>query len=360
MPLTELHIHQFRNLTTASLQPSAAFNLLYGENGAGKTSILEAIYLLSHNKSFRSSKIEHLIQNNHTACAVRAVLADQQHIAIQRHKDKPVVAKLNSNKAPSIHAITQRVPSILITTKSYRYFTDGSKYRRSFLNWGLYHSQRDFLSLWRDNQKALAQRNAALKQSRHSAALEIWTNKYINGAEQIHAAYQDYIEQLQPIFTQLVEDFLPDMQTHLRLDYQCGWNTDISLKQALDECHYADQQAGHTTRGIHRADMQMYYQNIPVHQFLSQGQQKLASYALVLAQGKLLHQTQQLSPIYLIDDLPAELDQQKQRLVLDSIANINSQCFITSIEPLHLNNYPHEKFHVTSGCVSRETQKTPS
>ena len=315
--------------------------------------MLEAIYLLSRGKSFRSTKTNKLIQQQQGKFTVFASLSDKNTIGLERITNKTRFL-LNGDKVVSINQIAPHIPTQLITTKSYRYFTDGPKVRRNFLNWGLYYFDPSFLSSWKENQKALAQRNAGLKQRGGIKHIDPWTELYLQTALQINQNYVSYIEELQPLFSRLIHSFLPNIS--LELSYNPGWPKDEPLNEILAKNQDADYRLGFTQYGIHRADLEITYNKSTALHFLSQGQLKLASYALILAQGQLLDQKTQNTPIYLIDDLSAELDDEKQALVISSIAKLKSQCFITAIDPSHLtsltNAYSTELFSINEGKLN--------
>jgi DNA replication and repair protein RecF len=357
MLIQELQLQNFRNIASLNIKPGKGFNLIYGPNGAGKTSILEAIYCLSYGKSFRSTKLDQLIQNNNDLFTVFAKLAPHDNrIGFKRALGATTI-QYNDERTSSLSRIALCIPTQLITTSSYRIFTDGPKARRQFLNWGLYYTEPPFTKCWRALQKALQNRNACLKQRRPLSEMGPWTAEYIQCATQVDAFYQAYITELEPIFSRLIRFFLPDIT--LSLTYNRGWPMDQSLEACLLEHQDNDYRIGHTQKGAHRADLQVSCHQKAAHDYLSQGQLKLAAYALILAQGKLLHQKTRSAPIYLIDDLPAELDPSKQQLVLQSLAELKAQSFVTGINKKDLaiiaDQFPAETFQVCNGNVSRET-----
>jgi len=335
--ITTLQITDFRNLPTVNITPGPCFNIFYGNNGTGKTSILEAIYYFGFGRSFRTSNISRLIRETCDRFSLYSQLSindSNVSIGIERTLDGNRRLRQNGENIKSIASIAECLPIQLICTDSYRFFHDGPKTRRQFMNWGLFHVEPAFFPLWQRLLQLLKQRNAALK-SRHSRSeISIWTNELIDLADKIDNLRQDYVKQLQPLLEDLISKLLET--TSLEIEYNPGWDISQGLEAALNQSYFKDQALGYTSRGPHRADLQLRFSGVPAKDILSQGQQKLASYALLLAQGQLLHQKSK-SPIYLIDDLPSELDSDKRSAVTNVLKALGAQVFITGIAQQELS-----------------------
>ncbi|MDF1653968.1 MAG: DNA replication/repair protein RecF [Coxiellaceae bacterium] len=357
MQLNKLVLQQFRNISHAELCLSPHINLFIGENGAGKSSLLEAVYLLSYGRSFRSSQQERLIQHNTEAFTLFTELSHGSKdfaLGYERNVLGKSQIKINGANKTSLSALSAHLPSQLLTTTSYRYFTDGPKLRRSHLNWGVFYQDTQFGPLWSRLQKSLKQRNAALKERVSREQVSAWDPELILHSESIHKLRASYVAALQPVLQQLLAVLLDGYQ--LQLCYEPGWNTDLSFSEALDAGYFRDTQVGYTTQGPHRADMQMYLDDLPAHLVLSQGQQKLAVYALCFAQGLLLSQHSHTTPVYLIDDLVSELDSQKIECLAQVLQQISAQTLITGIhqhlfQPI-IDALPTETHLVSNGCLS--------
>lgn len=332
MSIIKFRADGFRNLKRIHIKTSPYFNFFYGQNGAGKTSILEAFYYLGMGKSFRSHLSNRIIQHQMDCFSIFLHLQQQQTtipIGIERYKNGTRRIKINGEPTTSIATLAKLLPIQLLSTESYRYFYDGSKPRRQFLDWGLFHVKPGFFTLWQSLQQALKQRNACLRMQVSNQEIQAWDEQIAKDAEKIDRMRQEYVEELHPILTELFHLLLPETQLELR--YSRGWTKDQSLLACLQKHLHRDRQLGYTQYGPHRADLQLHTEKAPAHDHLSQGQQKLASYALRLAQGVLLKQETQVSPIYLIDDLASELDRSKQHLLFGVLAQLEAQVFLTSI-----------------------------
>jgi DNA replication and repair protein RecF len=361
--INSLSITNFRNLTSVNIKPSSSFNVFYGDNGAGKTSFLEAIYFLGLGKSFRSSNINRIIQHDADSFSIFAIIEnDQQQIPLgmQRSRNGSRHIKFDGESIQSLAPIAKQIPLLLISTMSYRFFHDGPKIRRQFLDWGLFHVEPSFYSLWQRLQRILKQRNMGLKSHLPSRDIAAWNLEFVEAAEAIDQLRVKLTTKLEPILLKQLNILMPELDFSLR--YQRGWSKEESLLQLLENNFHRDNQLGYTYYGPQRADLQLLCQKVPAQDVLSQGQQKLSAYALQLSQGMLLKQETGNTPIYFIDDLPSELDNNKRVCVTKTLQSLGAQVFITGIEledlrPL-LNLNTIQLFHVEHGtvCVKKRHQ----
>lgn len=336
--ITALQLTDFRNLPSVDIQPSAHFNIFYGNNGAGKTSLLEAIYYFGFGRSFRTSNASSLIRENCSQFLLRSQLQTQNQgisIGIERSVDGGRRIRQNGENIKSIAQIAEQIPLQLISTDSYRFFHDGPKHRRQFINWGLFHVERSFFPIWQRLLGIIKQRNAALKSKLPKSEVLIWSKELLDLSHKIDTLRNDYINELQPILEELLSVVLNKMD--FSLAYNPGWDRLIGLEDSLERSFFKDRAMGYTTVGPHRADLQLLIKNIAAKDILSQGQQKLASYALLLAQGRLLRSKTGSSPVYLIDDLPSELDPDKRLAVINVLKELDAQVFITGITEQELS-----------------------
>lgn len=324
-----LNIHNFRNLSNISTTFSPSFNLVCGVNGAGKTSLLEAIYYLGLGKSFRASLSHRIIQHEHESFVLAANITtpSQQSLGIERKRTGERQIKLNGDLQTTIAEITKQLPIQFMSPISYRFFHDGPKIRRQYLDWALFHVEPNFLNLWQRFQRVLRQRNAALKQN---ASVNAWNAEYITTAIAVDQAREKIFAQLTPLCLTQLKHLLPNFEFNLR--YKRGWANNSDLSSLLNVHLMRDQQLGYTYYGPQRADFILEQGGISVQDNLSQGQQKLAAYALHLSLGMLLHEKTQQSPIYLIDDLPSELDANSRGKIIAALIELDAQVFVTSID----------------------------
>jgi len=339
--IKKLNLTNCRHFESFSIVPCSNLNLITGANASGKTTILEAIYVLAHGKSFRTSTLDTIIKKNEDMVTIFSEIGaldssdEQEQVGLQKIRGQSINLHINKEAIKSIKKLTEKLPIQLITTESTRFFTDGPKLRREFLAWGLFYTNENYYACWRSYQRALAQRNRVLKNKQHPDDLRIWDNTFIESANHLDQFNKAYLSLFEPIFYQILSDFLPGLD--LTLLYNRGWSEDVTLDQALQADLDKSYALGYTTKGQHRLDLQLIIDNKEAQHVLSRGQLKMASYALSLAQGLVLKKLTGKAPVYLIDDLSAELDQNRQKLVFELLNTLNSQIFVTSIEQMGLN-----------------------
>jgi DNA replication and repair protein RecF len=360
MLISRLSIQNFRNLSPITLQLSPHMNAFYGANGSGKSSILEAIYYLGRGKSFRTHIADRLVQDNTQEFVLFAELTDTADssgtpakIGLSRHLRKPLQIKINAEPAKSIAELASYLPLQFINHDSYQLITEGPKVRRQYLDWGLFHVEPKFFSLWKQAEKILKQRNSLLKTTCSQALLQPWSEQYAAVSQQLAELRQAYFAELLPYCEQTMQQLLNF--SDIRINYYRGWHHQKDLLQLLTHNIGKEAQLGYTLYGAHRADIKIEYQQRPAQDFLSRGQQKLLVTALALAQGQLFQQKTQQRCLYLIDDLPAELDSEKQQLLADYLATIKAQVFVTGVSLHDVANLVEGKqnkmFHVKHGTI---------
>jgi DNA replication and repair protein RecF len=352
-----LQIRQFRNLIDVELTTSPQFNLFHGQNGAGKTSLLEAIYYLGLGRSFRTHIANRLIHHDADSFSIFANLhGTHGHLPVgaERLRQGDRQLKINGENITSWSPIAKQLPLRALSAMSDRFLLDGPKIRRQFLDWLLFHVEPSFFAIWQELQQALKQRNAALKARLPINQISFWDNTFCNAADQIDQLRETLIIHFQPLFLEILALLLPGIS--LQIKYYRGWNSDETLTQRLKSNLGRDLQAGFTQYGPHRADLPILLNTIPAQDVLSQGQQKLVTYALHLAQGLLLQQRTAAQPIYLIDDLPAELDAEKRAVLATLLKKMHAQVFVSGITVEELadliDSNTTKLFHVEHGKVS--------
>lgn len=359
MSLEQIIISHLRNLSDVSIDLHPKFNIFFGQNGSGKTSVLEAIHMLNMGRSFRSRYIRRIIQHEHDSTTLFSRLTHKDttiKVGTERDKQGNIRIKINDETAQSPIEITKLFPLLLICPDSHGLLSAGPKFRRQFIDWGLFHVEQTFYPQWQTVQRAIKQRNAALKQYRYeSEHVVLWNTELIRSAYILNDLRKRHVAELAPLFSEHLSRFLPDLE--ITLSYYPGWNEDDGLETVLNHSLSRDVDLGYTQYGPHRADLKIRINNVPVHEFLSQGQQKLTIYAMRLAQGQLLKNSTNRSSIFLVDDLPAELDIRKRAIVVDALSELEAQVFITGAEQSELKHieehYDCYSFHVEQGKINR-------
>ena len=360
MSLKRLSVTGVRNLQPVTLHPSPRINLIYGTNGSGKTSLLEAIHLLGLARSFRSSRLEPVIQYGGDACTVFAEITQPNgltsSIGITRSKQADYQIRIDGQTVRSIAQLAEALPLQLINPDSFRLLEGAPKQRRQYLDWGVFHVEHQFLVMWQRLQKSLKQRNSLLRRGRiQRSMLAPWEAELVSAAEQIDGFRQAYLQRLKPVFEEVLARLVP--LDELSISYYRGWDKEKTLAQVLDEQFERDTHLGYTQAGPQRADLRMRCRSLNAVDILSRGQQKLVVCALKIAQGYLLkeygvHQ----ECIFLVDDLPSELDEQHRKALCALLEELECQVFISCVDIEHLrdcwkNDTPLSMFHVEHGHI---------
>ncbi len=371
-----LDISGLRRFDRVTLAPGPGLNLITGDNGAGKTSVLEALHLMAYGRSFRGRVRDGLIRTGADAVEVfvewqepprhppdgRAV-ADRiasparTRRAGLRHGGQSWQGRLDGAAVDHLGDLCAALAVVTFEPGTHALVMGSGEPRRRFLDWGLFHVEPGFLPLWRRYARALKQRNALLKARIQDGQLDAWEHELADAGGPLAGHRQRYLEQLQPRLQAMVAELLPAAGA-TSLEFQPGWRRDeLSLADALLLSRGRDLVAGFTTVGPHRADWRISYTNIPAREVLSRGQAKLTVLALLLAQAEHHASVAGAWPVVVLDDLASELDRAHQRRVLQWLLASGAQVFITATEPpptLHELGAPITRFHVEHGQIRSE------
>lgn len=348
MSLAEFYLQNFRCIESAELSLHAGCTLIWGGNGAGKTSLLEALFLLGRGRSFRTRYSEHLIRRG----TERLMVFGRSHtglnyagVEFDRHRGSQ--AKVNGTSLDSLAKLTLTFPVQIIDPDIHKLVEESGKRRRRWLDWAVFHVEPRFGDWWMRYGRALRQRNAALKA--HADARP-WEVELVDLGERISEARRTVFDALLPHWRRIITAVnCPEGDLH----YAKGWASHLSFREALDASRKRDELHCITHPGPHRADLLIHVKERPARDVLSRGQQKLMAAALALAQLRLLRDTLGMLPALLLDDPAAELDAEHLAAVVREISELGCQLIATSLEPEipgFLN--PDRVFHVEQGRVS--------
>lgn len=359
MYLTRLDIRDLRCLAPLSIQPGPRLNWVTGDNGAGKTSLLEAIHLLAYGRSFRGPVRDGLIRSG---AADLAVFAEWQEAAQRlrrvglRHSGQTWEGRLDGAPATALGELCAALAVVTFEPGSHALISGGGEPRRRWLDWGLFHVEQDFLPLWRRYARALKQRNALLKSRPRTDQLEAWEHELAEAGEPLSSRREAYLERLQDQVAAVAADLVPSLG-QANLQFQPGWRRqDLALADALLLARERDLATGYTSVGPHRADWRIDYAARPSREALSRGQAKLTALACLLAQAQDYARQKGEWPVVALDDLASELDRAHQRQLLDRLQASGAQVFISGTElPADAGRGNGEAawFHVEHGVVTR-------
>ncbi|MEM7304638.1 MAG: DNA replication/repair protein RecF [Pseudomonadota bacterium] len=353
MWLTSLQAQNLRCFEKIELKLSPDINFFIGDNGAGKTSILEAVDTLSRGKSFRANHLRTIANYDNPEMSIFAEVDDGSKHSVQlgiQFRQNRTELRINREKVKKWSELAVCLPVIDIHPESYLLITGGPVERRKFLAWGTFHVEPSFLPLWTEYYRALRQRNACLREQKPDQARH-WHPILAANGEKINSLFRKYSEQLSPYVTDLLRDF--ELPQEIELCYSSGFN-DQSLFDGLDKELKRHPKPMVTSCGPHRSDIKIYWNDHEFAKTSSRGQQKVLALVLKLAQAKLLSNVSNKPSIYLIDELPAELDEKRCFSALSILKSLKCQAFITSVSTERIESFTtahSNTFHVEQGQV---------
>ena len=348
--LTTIDIENFRCIRAAHLTLDPQATGIVGENGSGKTSLLEAIYFLAHGRSFRANQREKLLppQTDFLRVVGRVQTARGELVAGIEYGKQGTRANLAGQGISGIAEIAEILPVQVIDPGVHRLIEEGSARRRRLLDWGVFHVKHEFLGVWRRYQRALQQRNAVLRSNGDEQLLAAWEGELGTAGHRVDTLRSEYASQLLPHFVGIAEQLLGAQGA--RFSYRRGWAAEHELVAQLIESRPRDQRLRTTTVGAHRADVAFVFEGAPARDRVSRGQQKLLAAAFILAQ--LAFQAAQGAPpaCLMLDDPAAELDVDNLGKLLAAVSKIPAQLVITSVHESGLEGVKlGRKFHVKQG-----------
>ncbi len=356
MAITRLSVEKFRNLNAVDLELDHGFNFLVGNNGSGKTSLLEAIFYLGHGRSFKSAVTNRIISYDESHFTLFGQIQEGQHqwsVGLQKLRQGNTLVKINGEDGNKIADLAHLLPMQLITPEGLTLLNGGPSYRRAFLDWGLFHHHLHFHSAWSNLNRLLKQRNAALNQFQPYEAIKVWDIELAKLAHQVSDWRAEYAEALRPEIEQTCRLFLPELE--INVNFHQGWDKNTEYSDLLLQNFERDKALGYTFSGPQKADFRFKANGLPVEDVLSRGQLKLLMCALRLAQGEHLMKEKQRSCIFLIDDFASELDQFKRALLAERLQQSNSQVFVTAITQRQLKEMQVKTsglFEVKEGVIT--------
>ncbi|AOU96621.1 hypothetical protein BI364_00015 [Acidihalobacter yilgarnensis] len=355
--LTEIAFSNIRNLQAQQLVPGSGVNLITGGNAAGKSSVLEAIHLLSLGRSFRTSQLDRVIRQPLDACWVRGRIRDgidgrERLIGFQR-ADKKNKSRVDGADASSVAQLARLFPVQIIHPESHRLLTGGPSLRRAFLDWGCFYADTNFHLAWRQYRRVLLQYNTALKRQLDSNTLQsLETELSLRGME-LDESRRRYLSEF--LMALPVTDGLWPDKSDRSFRYDSGWTDGISLNEALARNRLRSMRAGTALVGPHRAELRVEHQNEAAAAVLSRGQIKRVTVALMLAQIELYERNASCSCVLMVDDVASELDSESMLLVSQVVMQRGGQCFITALSDRDVEAFTrlnHRMFHVEHGQLS--------
>ena len=340
MHLSSLHTIDFKNYQELQLEFNPQVNCFTGDNGVGKTNLLDAVHYLSMCKSYFNPVDSQNIRHEQPFFMIRGEfhhkeVSERIDVAVQKGQKKKVSRKKKQYDKLSEHI--GRYPVVLVTPNDAELILGGSETRRRFMDVIISQYDRVYLEHLIRYNKALQQRNTLLKDMVRSgrfdiSALEPWDMQLSEHAKVIHATRKELLAQLGPVFNANYSDISGD-QEQVSLSYESHL-FEAGMDQLLKESLTKDRQMQYTTTGVHKDDLLFKIGDHPIKKFGSQGQQKSYLLALKLAQFFLIKEKKGIKPILLLDDIFDKIDESRVKALLRAVNDEQfGQIFITDTHP---------------------------
>jgi len=361
MHLKKIGIHGLRNLTSNEVSLSPTSNFFFGENGSGKTSVLEGLYVLGRGRSFRSRTLDLVINENEESCTVFGLIDKNDvniSLGVTRTRNNDFRFKMNGQKVNNSSSLADTMPLLLINSDTFKLLDGGPQFRRQYLDWGLFHVEHSYRKSLKNFKRTLKQRNSLLRCDRINVdLLNSWNTEFVSFAEAIDKYRKSdlvgLVEKIKWVLSEITD------LGNCEFKYYSGWDTDKKLLEILEKNQQKDINMRVTTHGPQRSDLRISLDAKPANEVLSRGQSKILVAAMQIAQGYLYYEKTAEKCLYLIDDLPSELDFSHRKKVGKLLWDLGAQTFVTGVlkEDL-LNSWPKEDlnmkmFHVEHGKITQ-------
>jgi DNA replication and repair protein RecF len=360
--LATLNVSHFRNIAHADLAFSPGINLLVGENGAGKTALLEAVHLLARGRSFRTPQAKQLIRHNEKELLVRGeVSSSVTSHQLARSKSSTGVneARIDGQSVNRQSRYAELLPLQTLLPGIGDLVLDGPAIRREFVDWGLFHVEQSYLVTAQRFRKALTQRAAWLKEGpSEDFSMDPWVATLARAGAEISTWRHRFVDALNAQFQQT----LVRMQANFSCDlhYQgSGFSEEEALAQ-LAASFERDKRYATTHVGPHRADVDIRVDGVTAKTIVSRGQAKLIASSIVLSYAAELAVRSGAQPILLLDDFGAELDESHRERFFAELRSLGCQVIATTTDqPEHLVGASSldttRVFHVEHGSVTQNS-----
>lgn len=357
MRVKSLNIKNLRNISSTQIDFNPCLNCFIGDNGAGKTSILESLSVLSKGRSFRSGQISSLIgpedKSFQVVSKIESQAGDSHQLGMERDGER-WSARHNGEDVTQLSELTQLIPHVLLEPNSHTLVSGPPDGRRRYLDWGVFHVEHAFLILWRRYNRVLKQRNAALKQA-NKRVVESLDAQFIRLGEELHMARKVHAGLLDIMLQKQISLFCETLDG-ITLSYKKGWHGD-KLADAIHVSDSRDFERGSTGPGPHKADLYLSLNGTPAKERLSRGEQKALTAALIIAQAQMICESGE-KPLLMLDDLSSEFDELHLGKVLKAGVDLGVQILVTgtTLAPA-IKAYEglYTVFHVKQGSVSSMT-----
>ncbi len=352
MYLTKLDIYDVRNLTEVHMECGPGLNIISGKNAAGKTAILEGIHILARISSFRTPRINDVIQHGKQQLSISAQIngeLNNKFVTGLEKSRQTTKIRFNGSNVYKRSEQARNLPVMTVSPESQRLLSGAPRERRHWMDWSMFHVEPSYMEYWQKYHNALRHRNALLRSHASQAQFDVWENQLANTSVILREFRKNYVDKLNNRITDVSNGHIGEINISLHTEEA----TREAIRNNLKQQRPNDIMLGHTQQGPHREDIVFNVNGRDAGKTLSRGEGKMFVLFLFLTQALeyISHTSHQ--PILLIDDLAAELDKEARKNVLNRLKCHNLQAFITTTErdSLESTTETHKWFHVEQGNI---------
>lgn len=353
MYIKRIKLINFRNYSSQDILLEPEINIFFGDNAQGKTNILEAIFLCSMGKSFRTKKDKEMIQltKDFSSIEIEYAKSDREgKIKIDLTEKKEVY--LNGVKLKKLSELLGNINTVIFTPDDIEILKSGPASRRRFLNMMISQLRPSYVHYLNKYSKALEQRNMYLRQIKYEGKpeelLDIWDEKLVEYGILVYQYREEFIQKIAKRIKDIHRN-ITNCGEDIKIKYISDVNNKENFIEELKKNRKLDIQKGFSSKGIHRDDFVIYINDRQVNIYGSQGQHRTAILSLKLSELEVIYDEIGEYPILLLDDFMSELDETRRRNFLDNIKE--TQVILTCTDKIHMQNMKYKIYKVESGKV---------
>ena len=358
MNITKIKLENFRNYTNQEISFNKGINVIYGDNAQGKTNILEAIFLCSMGKSFRTNKDKELIKLSEDFAKINIEYekSDRKGKIEYIISNKKIIS-INGVKIKKLSELLGNINSIIFSPDDMEILKDGPQKRRKFLNMLISQLRPRYLFNLNDYNKTLEQRNNYLRQIKYENKpknmIDIWNEKLANHAQIIYEYRREFVDKILKKIVDIHKNITNNSE-EIKINYISDFKNKEEYIRKLNEKLNKDIERGYTSTGIHKDDFEVYINGKNINLYGSQGQFRTAILSLKLSELYVIYDEIGEYPILLLDVFMSELDEKRRKKFVENITD--AQVILTGTHKLILENFDYNIYNVKDGQVKNEEQ----
>lgn len=346
MYIENITLNNFRNIKNCKITFSKNFNVLYGKNAQGKTSLIEAIYFLATGKSFRTRKtLEQINEKEKVLTLFGKTSVDDFSVQLSKEKKEFYISR---NKVKYKEYIGKFL-AISLSPEDILLISDSPENRRRFFNYEISQINTQYLIALINFQKILKIRNKLIKELKMDTEIfEIYNKKFINISKLIYQYRKEYIKQLSVYINKKYKEIFDEKNLLIKYEKSCDYE---NIEKILEEKKEKEKILGFSLYGPHKDEFSFILNGQKVKSFASQGEKKSVIFSLKLAQIDYIMEKLKESPVVLLDDIEAYFDEIRKNTVINYLSNKNIQCFFTATSKLAIEA---KTFYVSDGEIKND------